>query len=465
MKKKLGLLTVLVCIIFNTTSLQASSNNYNYDVWVEEIEAAPIFNQTKIINSESLNTSLGEISDVVSDDDRIYVSDSTNNKILILNSKFELENEIISFNNGSTFNSISGLAVNSNYIIVADTGNKRVVKFDKNLNYLGEFTMPDNPALNGKDFLPSKLTITENNDIFIIASGIFNGIINTDFNGNFIKFTGVNKVKFSPMDLLWKKLSTKKQQEQQTQFLPTEFTNISSDKQGFLYTTTAADEKEPIKKLNLNGENVLKFPKGYYPKGDLLTDSKKGTTKLVAIDVNEEENYVALDSNSNRGFLYSSEGDLLGIFGNKGSIENTFNTVNAVSWFGNDKIIVSDFLNKNLIVLETTDFLDNVISALNYYEKNDLTNSKKSWEKVLSENSNYELAHLGLGKIYYREGDYEKALELFENANDREWYSLAFKEVRQLFVEKHFIIIAIGFVLVLFGFYRALGKEGKYDKS
>ncbi len=460
------ILVSLLCIfaISSSSTMSAderNSNTYNYDTWENEISAAPTFYEKIVINSNNAGTKIGEVVDVTTNDDYIFVVDQSLNRIDIFDSEYKLNSQITTFNDGDTFNAPNAVAVNENYLAVADTGNNRIVVFDDELKYHNQITKPDVPGLGKDSFKPLDLALNKNDEIFVVAQGVYEGIMKLTLDGQFIKYIGTNKVKVDPLDILYRSFATDEQLAQMKDYLPTEFTSIAIDEDGFLYTTTTSDEAEPVKKINSNGEDVLIYPNNKPPKGDLIVDKKLGGTQLTSIAINDEGIYSVIDSATGRIYTYDEEGYLLSIYGNKGVVRDTFNTPTSLDWFGDDTIIVTDKTAKSIVVLEETDFLKTVSDATTMYYDNDMEGSKQNWEKALTYDSNYELAYLGLGRVHLRLGNYAQAQEFFKMANNKDYYSKAFENVRKAFFKDHFLIIMSAFVLVLVLIYRALGGDNE----
>ena len=75
----------------------------------------------------------------VGPDEKVYLADTANNRIIVLTRYYKLDYEITSFVNDygvpDTFSSPSGVFVNESNIYVCDTDNNRIVMFDNK----GEF--------------------------------------------------------------------------------------------------------------------------------------------------------------------------------------------------------------------------------------------------------------------------------------------------------------------------------------
>lgn len=456
----------LLCIVLFSSMVQFSaderpSNNYNYDTWGDEVSAAPTFEPIKILDTTNSGTKIGEVVDVATDEKFVYVVDQSLNKVDVFNDDFEFVKEVKSFNSGDTFNAPASIATNGKYIIVADNGNSRLVVFDDDFNFKSIITKPDAPGLDSNPFKPLDVAISQSNDIYVIVQGVYEGIIQLDLNGQFIKFIGTNKVKIDPVDLLFRQFATDEQLAQMKDYLPTEFSSMSIDEDGFLYTTTTSDENEPIKKINSSGENVLVYPKGEKPKGDLIVNKKNGKTQLSSIAVNKNGLYSTIDATTGRIFTYDEEGYLLSVYGNIGEGKYAFRTPSSLAWFGDNQLIVTDKTAQNVVVLEETEFLKTVSKASIQYYANDMEKSKENWIKALNYDSNYELAYLGLGRVELRLENYKEAQEYFKLANNKTYYSKAFENVRKAYFKDHFVIILGSFILALILLYRAIGGENE----
>ena len=69
------------------------------------------------------------------------------------------------------------------------------------------------------------------------------------------------------------------------------------------------------------------------------------------------------------------------------------------------------------------------------------------WLEVLRRDSNFELAHTGLAKAYFKKGNYVQAMQEYMIARNKDGYSSAFGEWRHDFLRQNF-----GWVLPLIVF-------------
>ena len=83
------------------------------------------------------------------------------------------------------------------------------------------------------------------------------------------------------------------------------------------------------------------------------------------------------------------------------------------------------------------------------------------WEEILKRNSNYDQAYIGMGQSYYRDGEYEKAIEYYQAAYEVSNYSEAYREIRKEWLSKYILIIPVLIIVVAF----LAVKFSKYAKK
>lgn len=490
--KKLFIILVLLIITLNITTLSLSAKSYNYSPLGEVVYSAEALMATHVIDSDNIRDednqvvaiSFGELVDVFGLEDKIYLVDRTNSSVHVLNDQYEYLN---SFGQG-VLSTPQGIFVTEDFIYVADTGNFRIVIFDHNYDFSSEILAPSDPTFkqspddaNGYDFKPLKISVNRTGRIYVVADQIFEGILDFNPDGSFSRYLGANTITLSIWDAFWLKLTSEEQRLAQGFRLATTFKNLMVDEMGYLYTVSDVTEGEKvIKKLNYKGIDVL-TRNGYIPQvGDLVTvpsnvDLPDGPSLFIDIDVNEFGNYMVLDSIRGRVFTYDFEGNLLYVFGQLGNLTNSSNNARdmflkptALKYY-NDKVLVVDSINKNLVVFEYTEFGKLVNEATRHYFEGNYELAKDTWEKVLVLNTNYYLAYKGIAKAELREGDYEKAMEYAKLGYDDLTYSNAYQPYRYEKIVVVFpYLISVVFVLLIFSFIRnakqAINKAKEEDE-
>ena len=261
---------------------------------------------------------------------------------------------------------------------------------------------------------------------------------------------------------------TAAQQERTSLYVPTEYSNLVCDDEGFLYTVISSldeetvlasiesltyDEKaSPVKKFNASGYDVLSR-NGYYPPlGDLYseTDMKGNTLVSSIIDValGPAGTYTLLDNQRNRLFTYSRDGELLFAFGQEGTQIGNNQTPVAVAYKG-DSLLVLDSRLERITEYTRTAYGDNIIQALDLYNHYQYKEAAAVWQELLKQNPNFELAYDGIGRTSLNNGDYQQAMTEFRYSNNRKQYSVAFKEARTLSIKENLLWCILGIIALI----------------
>jgi len=439
------------------TSAEAPYEGYNYSFWKKAVPSAIPYLPDIVVDGR--NTEYGLLNapdDVYVWKDKIYILDTGNDRIVILDKHYEFVKAIKDFqNNGNQdrFNKPQGIFVTEEeHIYVADTGNQRIVQLTGTGDFIREIGPPKSDVIRkGLEYHPVKIAVDKAQRIYVIGRGIYDGIIEFDPDGVFTGYTGANKVKFKPIDYFWRILATKEQRAKMALFLPIEFNNLDLDEDGFIYTTNSEkNTTTPLQRLNPTGTDVIR-KEGYHPiVGDIqfpFRGELAGGTTFIDVNVNEYGMYSGLDLKRGRIFTYDEDGNLLYIFGKIGDQVGTFKTPSAIERVGEDIIVLDKGFN-NLVVFKPTEFGRNVNEAVkNYHHGND-KESAEYWEKVLRLDANYEVAYVGIGKARLMEGKNKEAMAYFKNGNSKKYYSKAFKRYRQEMLRDYFGFIMSTIVLI-----------------
>ena len=473
---------ILICIAFFLCAAAgfAKNDNYIYDYW-NYIEHSPdAYRVSSVLYGSSLglDTMLKNPAGLYCIDQRVFIVDSGNNRIIEL---LYNENKTLSFvrvidrfytddpDMITTFAGPSDIFVNKDgTIFIADTNNGRVLKLDENLNLLLTFVEPDDPTYEkGKSFLPEKVIADDKGRPYVLAKNVNKGFIKYEYDGKFTGFYGASKVVFNWSDYVWKLFSTRKQREQMESFVPTEYSNAYIDSEGFVFATVKtfqewdllSDKAKPIRRLNALGEDILVKNATVPPIGDLNWGNAagiRGASKFADITVLDNEVYIAIDENRGRLFGYNNQGYLLFAFGGKGNIEGYFRTPTAVEHCGRDLFIL-DAQSCALTVYTPTEFGNLIYDATEQYACGEYDEAAVTWQKVLDLNGNYDLAYIGLGKALVRQKRYKEAMTYFKLKHDRKDYSKAFMYYRKEVVEKnvgYVVFIAAALLVVCFAIKR-----------
>lgn len=394
----------------------------------------------------------------------IYIADSGNNRIVIFDSAMKKVLKIITtFNNNGTedkFNNPYGVCVSEKgWVYVADMKNKRVVVLDENENVQLIIDNPQSESLGDNfAFNPLKVTVDYADRVYVIAQNMFEGIMVFESNGQFTNFFGTINVEISGWDKFWKRLATKEERANQQLFIPTEFTGIDIDPEGFVYASNIdASGIQGVRRLNPRGEDVIK--KGFNENvgGDLQIEGSSdyaGASQFTDVVYRDNGIYSCLDRKRGRIFTYDHEGNLLYIFGGLGTQEGTFQLPVAVEDIGG-RIAVLDATKGAILCFKETEYGRLINEAVSLRYDGDEAEAVALWERVLELDENNELANTGIGKAYLTAGDYEKAMYYLEIGMARDYYSIAFKRYRNEILTKNaswFLTGAVVLLVIWFGY-------------
>lgn len=470
MKKIIAFLFCLLLVgIIAMPVSAATSNSYTYNSKAVAVRIPDPYIAVKQISGLDLGVGeLNDPSDLYCDyKGFVYICDTGNNRIIKLNPDFTLNKVIDTFQDGyfeGEFAGPSGVYVdpNTDLLYIADTNNGRIIALDKKMVMVKRFNRPDGKELFGEDteFLPTKVVVDNGGRVFAVAKDIYEGLMQYDSDGNFLGYVGANEVSISPFEYMWKKISTKAQSSKLQLTLPTEFSNLEIDSDGFIYTTTSIINNNNtdilVRRQNPSGEDVLHRSQHLLKAGDVVydeyaTEYKAGASNFVDITINGDGMYSLLDSKRGRIFTYDFDGQLLYVFGSDANYGNDLGSFYSPSSMikSGENYIIADIANDMLTVFEPTKYGKLINSAVSYNYNGKYKEASEQWREVLKLNANCEQAYVGIGISELRSKNYVSAMEYFKLGANRDYYSKAFKMYRQLWLEKNFIWIVIIVVALL----------------
>ncbi|NLG82895.1 MAG: hypothetical protein GX490_10345 [Bacilli bacterium] len=420
--------------------------------WVETQEA---YEPVAVIKSFGDGDTFNKPKDLfITDDDTIFVADTGNKRIVVLNNNYEL---ITTFGE-DRLTTPTGVYVRDDYIYIADfgkeddltTGRVFIYQYDKELgevSFYKELGRPESRILEVDQFIyrPEKIAVDKNHTMYIVSQGSYNGILLVNSENRFLNYFAPNSVKGTLWDRIQYLLYADNPRVILTKKIPPPPYNVSLDDRGFIYTVTQTvirnNVGDTVKKVNIGGVNF--FPVEMIA-SDKFVDSIPGHVGNL---------YVATQS----GFIYEYDydGNVLFIFAGNGygyDKIGLFSSISGIAVDSQGNLLVLDDNRNNLQIFKETLFAKTVHEALALYNEGRYIESQSIWEEVLRYNSMYDLAHKGIGLAKYMKHDYKEALEKFKIANAKEQYSDAFWEIRNEWLLKNAGILMIS----IFGLFVAL---------
>lgn len=391
-------------------------------------------------------------------DGKVYVADTKNNRIVVLNRDMTEAVRIIDgfLRDGieDSFKMPQGVCVSeNNQLYVADTDNKRIVVMTPEGEFIKIIDNPQSEILeDGFEFVPLKVTVDYADRVYCIAKNAFEGILVFESDGTFTGYFGTIDVKISLWEKFWKRLASKEERSKQQLYIPTEFTGIDIDSDGFVYASNIDSEGiQGVRRLNPRGEDVIQKGENGNLGGDLqfgIYGTYGGASEFVDVVYRGKGIYSLLDRKRGRIFTYDKEGNLLYIFGGLGSQKGTFTTPVAIEAIG-DQIIVLDANQGAILKFNETQYGSLINDAVGLRYDGDEAQAIEKWQAVLRLDENNELANTGMGKAYLTAGDNKTAMHYLELGMNRKYYSIAYRRYRNEILSQNMNIIMTAVIVLI----------------
>ncbi len=469
--KRVLVLCVTMLLLLTSFPLTAFAEDlpydtYNYDYWDNVVHTPAAYVPGGSITGISLEAgALANPQDIcVAPDGDLYIADTGNNRILVVDGQTEAVKKIISSfdHNGTedTFNAPYGVCVADGWLYIADRENQRIVVLELDGTFVKTVSDPKSDVLDdGFVFKPMKVSVDYAGRIYCIAQNMFQGIMVFETDGQFSGFFGTINVQLSLWEKFWKRIATKEERKNQTLYIATEFTGMDIDESGFVYATNIDEAGEQgVRRLNPRGEDVIKKGRNEHVGGDIWTAGSgqyAGASQITDVVYRENGIYSLLDRKRGRIFTYDHEGNLLYIFGGLGTQEGTFMTPVAIEQWG-EELLVLDASSGTICRFSVTEYgsLINEAVALRY--DGDEALAVPLWQRVLELDENNELANSGIGKAYLSAGDNKMAMKYLRLGMNREYYSVAFKRYRSELLKAYMGPVLTAIVVIALGVWLAL---------
>lgn len=353
----------------------------------------------------------------------LYLADTGNGRILKLDDDFQIVREF----GAGMLGSPTGLFVDENGVLyIADAGKNAIVILDADGELVNEFGRPSEPLFGkNRQFLPRKIAVDVRKNLYIVSEGSVNGLVMMNTNGNFIGYFGANPAEMSLKMILQRTFLTREQLEQFIRVEAASPTNLAIDRQSLVYTVTAGTAPwKSIRKFTIAGKNLFEDMFGSSVFRDVHA-SADGL--LTAVDANGEIYEYDLDGNLLFVFGTLDTGDQrLGMLANPTAVERK-----------GDMLYVLDKDKNAITVYQATDFAKKVHAGVRLYMDGFYEEAKPYFEEVLTHNGLFLLAYEAIANAYYKQGDFEMALDYFRYAEARQGYSETYWELRNVVLQRY----------------------------
>ena len=521
MKSKLTkvlLIGIVLIMLIGTISASAitpyTTYTYDYDGFMQMSPDA--YTPVKVIDTRTLVNSLSEEGgasdnaklkyasiastlalkgpkDIFVDElNHVYIANTDANQVIVTDEEFNVRLVIDSFTNKfgvpDALNTPSGLFVNEDEIFVADTGNSRIVVFDKLGNFIDIVPEPASEVLPANSvYQPVAVAVDKAGRIYVVSQTTNYGVISLNRDGSFNGFIGPQKVTYNALEYFLRLFKTADQLAASEKVVSTEFNNICIDKDGFIYVTTnSIDESSmagaitgrsksgdyaPVKKLNPNGSDVM-VRNGFWPPSGEIDFRNMATTEFTVsgpsavydVALGPNNTWSIIDQKRSRVFTYDSTGNLLYAFGDKGNQLGNIQNLVAIDYQGTNMLLL-DRANNSITLYKRTGYGDLLAEAIQNTEDKQYEKAVDYYINILQRNNNYDTAYIGIAQSLYRDGEYLQAMKYFRLAYNTEDYSEAYQAYRKEWMEQYLWVIPLVLFVVIFGVMKFFKFANKVNKK
>lgn len=476
-KKTIRLLGLLLCLILTLqlapvsawAGSEAPYETYTNDKWGNAVLSPNGYLPVESLDGVKLGCGgFSNASDMFYNDARgeLYIVDSGNKRIVVLSDRMEYLREITALvlEDGSeyAFSDPQGIFVkNDGTMFIAERGNRELISADPSGNVITLFPTPTSNLLpDGFIYRPKRVVVDQDGRIYVVSEDVFQGIMYLEPDGSFIKFFGPNEVEMTRkrrMMKIWKTILNDTASGTLEAFNPIEYGNLFLGKDGYIYATSAGKESSNqsssyLYEVASTDKSRTKLMTKLNPVGIDCWPTLLNSGRELYSDVTVDENGIIslLDVLSGKICQYTENGVLLFNFGGTGEQCGLFQQAVSIVEI-NDNLYVLDSAKSTITEFSLTEFGKLVRQAISLYDEGMYRESIEPWKEVVRRDSNFLLAYTGLGKAYYQLKEYETAMYYYKLANDRENYSVAFREVSLIRMRASFgwIVLGIAAVTVL----------------
>ncbi len=332
MKKKLTLLLVLSLAFLAFTAARvpevaalSAYQTYTLDRNGNLVTTNEAYEAVAMIRHLDDGTTFDGAKDLfIDEEDYVYVADTGNQRIVVLDPQLEL---LYSFGTDVLIKPL-GIYVRDDLIYVADyglglqatdLGAVYVFQIDKNqttaetaITLVSTFSTPASALLevDGFIFRPMKIAVDADHTMYIVNQGTTSGVLMVNADNRFINYFAANNVVISLWDRIQRILYQGNENVTLTKNIPAPVANVTLDGEGYFYTVTQtaiADSAngDNLKKVNIGGTNY--FPDDMYVYRDVVDACTGSVGNVYAV--------------TSAGFIleYDNQGNLLFQWGGTGT--------------------------------------------------------------------------------------------------------------------------------------------------
>ncbi len=453
MRKYTSLLFILLVVALTLVSTVEvnSSSATTYTYAIDKKGNFVVTQDAYLPDRTILDLGLDSPEDIFIDqDDNVFIADTRNRRIVVYDPS---TNTVLYEITHDEFSSPRGIFITEdNELYVADSIAEAVFRFTIDGTLIAKYTKPTSPSFEASSFNPKKIAVDNQNNMFIIAEGVFDGIIQLSDSGEFLGYFATNKVILSPRQMLENAIFSEEQMEQTGDRNPISFSNVFVDENGLKYSTSLGEGIENLKKHNTDGTSNIESGFRF---------------DLELVDV-YTDNYGIIYTASHTGFIsiFTSDGAFIFTFGANTDDEDVaglYSELSSIAVDSTGRIWTLDSEKAFLQSYTATDYSQTIYSALTLYKNGKYADAVAEWEEVLKLNQLSVLAHNEIGRNLYSQGEYEESMGHFILSGNRELYSQSFWEVRNVSLQQKLPVFILGLMLFTVLYYTVKYTNRKYQ--
>ena len=339
-----------------------------------------------------------------------------------------------------------------------------------------------------ESFMPTKLIVSKTGYIYVIRG---ENIMAIDGKGYLRGYYGQTNIGYDFTEALTRIFASEEQKKFITKRLASSYINLTLGDDDMIYATSMEREEGEIKKLNSIGTNIYRKYKtiGNSIRNPITDFIEKKILKAVVagntfkfgeyfddygmyiepiftdICVDEKGIVTVAERLNGKIYQYDQDGRMLVAFGGLGEKKGTFTRVSALDVDSKGNILILDRINCNIQVFEPTEFIQLVHQATSAYNDGDYAGSYELWRQVLAIDENYDLAHVGIARAYYKQEQYKLSMEESKLVGDRDTYTMAFDEYKYVVLRENFLLIILIAAAIIAAVITLVALFTKYAKK
>lgn len=449
MKKRAAVIFLVLLLLSPLPSFAAQTASTGYTINIGVDGRLQLTQDAYLPTKLFMDLGLRGPKDLFIKDDILYIADSGNSRVL----RIKLDTLAIEEIGLGMLKSPTGVAADEDgRMYVADYQARKAYRFAQDGTLEMTFEKPEAASFGrNSSYIPLKVAPGDGGGLYLVNEGSVAGIVQMSGDGEFLGYFAANTVSLSIGDLLRSIFLTEEQQRFSMARTPPAFANIFRGDDRLIYTINRG-EHVAIKKHAISGANLL--DDGH---AGMLLDNP------VDLAVAADGRMLAVYSDGTVG-EYTADGYFVCLFAGPGNRTDRIGLFDAPSGIGVDSsnnIYVLDERRQSIQVFAPTPAQQSLYKAMTLYNDGAYDESIASLNQVVKYNDTSYLAHLFLGRNYLQKNDYAAAEAEFRTAGDRGYYSQAYWETRNQWLQNNTGWI-LGIILVVFLIWLGVGTIRKF---